>query len=215
MDLVEARRDAVRGIAWPGVRADQAGEWATAATARSDATASSSSTCRIPVNQKEIGRFEPPAQYSGMGIAFHTIYCGMLERRIVISNGETKNADCNKIYLPNWIIDIRDEAHPIAIGQLPRPIPSPEAPYRDFCFKRGRFGTHNPPHVKAPGMPFPNFIAYSCFNAGPRCYLIVFLPDALSPVVSPKPPIGTSQRELIFGSVRRSTIKTSNRLIYS
>jgi len=27
-----------------------------------------------PKHQKEIGRFEPPAQYSGMGIAFHTIY---------------------------------------------------------------------------------------------------------------------------------------------
>jgi len=33
--------------------------------------------------------FEPPPQYSGMGIAFHTIYCGILERGFVISNGET------------------------------------------------------------------------------------------------------------------------------
>jgi hypothetical protein len=35
--------------------------------------------------------FEPPPQYSGMGIAFHTIYCGILERGFVISNGETTN----------------------------------------------------------------------------------------------------------------------------
>ena len=33
-----------------------------------------------PTHQKEIGRFEPPPQYSGMGIAFHTIYCGILDR---------------------------------------------------------------------------------------------------------------------------------------
>ena len=90
-----------------------------------------------PKNQREIGRFEPPAQYSGMGIAFHTIYCGILERGFVLTNGETTNSDCNQIYLPNWIIDIRDEQHPVAVAQLPRPVPPPEAPYRDFCFKRG------------------------------------------------------------------------------
>src|SRR6202521_5416159 len=49
-----------------------------------------------PQHQKEIGRFEPPAQYSGMGIAFHTIYCGILDRGFVISNGETTNSDCNQ-----------------------------------------------------------------------------------------------------------------------
>ena len=123
-----------------------------------------------PKHQKEIGRFEPPAQYSGMGIAFHTIYCGILERGFVITNGETTNSDCNQIYLPNWVIDIRDEEHPVAVAQLPRPVPPPEAPYRDFCFKRGRFGTHNPPHLKAPGKPRQEFTAYSYFIAGLRCY---------------------------------------------
>src|ERR1700746_787413 len=59
--------------------------------------------------------FEPPPQYSGMGIAFHTIYCGILERGFVISNGETTNSDCNQIYLPNWVIDIRDEQHPVPV----------------------------------------------------------------------------------------------------
>ncbi len=81
-----------------------------------------------PAHQKEIGRFEPPPQYSGMGIAFHTIYCGILERGFVIANGETTNSDCNQIYLPNWVIDIRDEQHPVPVAQLPRPVPPPEAP---------------------------------------------------------------------------------------
>ena len=70
-----------------------------------------------PAHQKEIGRFEPPPQYAGMGIAFHTIYCGILERGFVISNGETTNSDCNQIYLPNWVIDIRDED-----GKLQEPL---------------------------------------------------------------------------------------------
>lgn len=123
-----------------------------------------------PKHQKEIGRFEPPPQYAGMGIAFHTIYCGILDRGFVIANGESTNSDCNQIYLPIWVVDVRDEEHPIAISQLPRPVPPPEAPYRDFCFKRGRFGAHNPPHLKAPGMPRQDFIAYSYFIAGLRCY---------------------------------------------
>jgi hypothetical protein len=46
------------------------------------------------------------------------------------------------------------------------PVPPRDAPYRTFCDKRGRFGPHNPPHMKAPGVPDPNFTAYTFFNAG-------------------------------------------------
>ena len=154
-----------------------------------------------PKHQKEIGRFEPPPQYSGMGIPFHTIYCGILERGFVLTNGETTNADCNQIYLPNWIVDIRDEEHPIAVAQLPRPVPPPDAPYRDFCFKRGRFGAHNPPHLKAPGIPSQNFIAYSYFNAGLRCYDIGEL-TAPREVAYFVPPQGGDLHQ--FGSFNRA-----------
>ena len=123
-----------------------------------------------PKHQKEIGRFEPPPQYGAGGIAFHTIWCGGLDKGFVFANGETTNPDCNQIFLPIWVIDIRDEERPTPVAQFPRPVPPPEAPYRDFCFKRGRFGAHNPPHLKAPGTISPNFIAYSYFDAGLRCY---------------------------------------------
>jgi len=123
-----------------------------------------------PKNPKEIGRFEPPPQYGAGGIPFHTIWCGMLDRGFVIGNGETTNPDCNQIYLPIWVIDVRDEKRPVPVSQFPRPVPPPEAPYRDFCFKRGRFGAHNPPHLKAPGKISQSFIAYSYFDAGLRCY---------------------------------------------
>jgi hypothetical protein len=123
-----------------------------------------------PKNQKELGKFEPPPQYSRTGVAFHTIYCGLLDRGFVTANGETLNADCNQIFLPIWMIDIRDEQHPVPVAQFPRPVPPPEAPYDDFCFKRGRFGAHNPPHLKAPGRPRQDFIVFSYFIAGLRCY---------------------------------------------
>ena len=145
--------------------------------------------------------FEPPPQYSGMGIAFHTIYCGILDRGFVLTNGETTNSDCNQIYLPNWVIDIRDEEHPIAVAQLPRPVPPPDAPYKDFCFKRGRFGAHNPPHLKAPGKPRHDFIAYSYFIAGLRCYDIgdLYRPEEVAYFV---PPQGGDLKD--FGSYDRT-----------
>ena len=169
-----------------------------------------------PKHQKEIGRFEPPPQYAGMGIAFHTIWCGMLEKGFVIANGETTNSDCNQIYLPNWVIDIRDEQHPIPVATLPRPSPPSEAPYKDYCFKRGRFGTHNPPHIKAPGKPSPNFIAYSYFNAGLQCYDISnpFKPEWIAWFV---PPQGGDLKE--FASYNRACdnvfIEWDRNLIYA
>ena len=154
-----------------------------------------------PHHQKEIGKFEPPPQYAGMGIAFHTIYCGILERGFVLTNGETTNSDCNQIYLPNWVVDIRDETNPVPVAQLPRPVPPPEAPYRDFCFKRGRFGAHNPPHLKAPGKPRQEFIAYSYFIAGLRCYDIgdLYRPEEVAYFI---PPQGGDLKK--FGSYDRT-----------
>ncbi|MCJ7592956.1 MAG: hypothetical protein MUO51_16550, partial [Woeseiaceae bacterium] len=56
------------------------------------------------------------------------------------------------------------------IGKLPTPQPPPEAPYRDFCDKRGRFGARMPQNQKAPGKPHRNFSCYSYFNAGAQCF---------------------------------------------
>ena len=68
-----------------------------------------------PSHQKEIGRFEPPPQYSGMGIAFHTIYCGILDRGFVLTNGETTNpTDGDKVIIgnanPTFTLGVRNNA---------------------------------------------------------------------------------------------------------
>ncbi len=141
-----------------------------------------------PAHQKEVSKFEPPAQYAGMGFAFHTIYLGVRDRGFVLTNGETQNPDCNMIFLPIWVVDIRDERNPVPVAQLPRPVPPPDAPYSDFCWKRGRFGAHNPPHLKAPGKPRHDFIAYSYFNAGLRCYDIgnLYRPEEVAYFIPPQ-----------------------------
>ncbi len=115
-------------------------------------------------NPRLIGRFDP--QKKPGAIPFHTIDIARLNRGFVIANPEPLNPDCNEAYQPLWVVDIRNPARPRPITQLPVPVPPTDAPYRTFCDKRGRFGSHNPPHMKAPGLPDPHFTAYGFFNAG-------------------------------------------------
>jgi hypothetical protein len=115
-------------------------------------------------NPKLVGRFYPKMELGA--IPFHTIDISRLNRGFVITNPEALNPDCNEPYQPLWVVDIKNPANPKAIAQLPVPVPPSDAPYRTFCDKRGRFGSHNPPHMKAPGEPHPNFTAYTFFNAG-------------------------------------------------
>ena len=119
-------------------------------------------------NPKLAGRFYPKVQPGA--IPFHTIDIARLNRGFVITNPEALNPDCNEPYQPLWIVDVRNPAEPKAISQLPVPVPPPDAPYRTFCDKRGRFGSHNPPHMKAPGVPDANFTAYTFFNAGMQMF---------------------------------------------
>ena len=103
--------------------------------------------------------------------------------------------------LPNWVVDIRDEETRSRSRSFRGPVPPPEAPYRDFCFKRGRFGAHNPPHLKAPGKPRQEFIAYSYFIAGLRCYDIgdLYKPEEVAYFI---PPQGGDLKK--FGSYDRT-----------
>lgn len=117
---------------------------------------------------KLAGRFYPKMEPGA--IPFHTIDIARLDRGFVIANPEVLNPDCNEPFQPTWVVDVRDPTNPRPISQLPVPVPPPDAPYTDFCDKRGRFGAHNPPHMKAPGKPDPNFTAYAFFNAGLQLY---------------------------------------------
>jgi len=117
---------------------------------------------------KLIGRFEAP--YKPGSIAFHSVDVSRRDRGFVIGAPETLNPDCNELYHNTYIIDVRDPTSPHEISTLPIPQPPDEAPYDSFCQKRGRFGPHNPPHLKAPGKADPDFTCYTFFNAGLQCY---------------------------------------------
>jgi hypothetical protein len=122
-----------------------------------------------PTHPRMISRWEP-AVYVPAGLPFHTIDVARLERGFVITNPEVLMPQCREPWHDSYIIDVSDPQKPRQLATLPIPVPPKEAPYRSFCERYGRFGTHNPPHIKAPGKPNPNFSCYSYFNAGLQCY---------------------------------------------
>lgn len=127
-----------------------------------------------PGNPRLAGRFDPPSEPGA--IAMHTVDVTRIDTRgIVLIEPEAVNPDCNEPQHPIWIVDVRNPAEPRPISQLPRPVPPEDAPYDDFCDKRGRFGPHAPPAWNAPGRVHPNLTMYPYFIAGLQCFDITDL----------------------------------------
>lgn len=105
------------------------------------------------------------------GLAFHTVDITRLDRDFVIGSPEGLAPQCQWPWQDTYIVDVSDLAKPQQLSKLPVPQPPEGAPYKNFCEGRfGRFGPHNPPHLKAPGKPAPNFTCYAFFAAGLQCY---------------------------------------------
>ena len=118
-----------------------------------------------PTNPRLVSRWRPP--YLPGAIPMHTTDVAWLATRgFVIASSEALNPDCFEPYHDNYIIDVRDPENQKVLSTLPRWVPPEEAPYDSFCDKRGRYGTHNPAHLKAPGKVNSNFTVYAAFNAG-------------------------------------------------
>ncbi|MBZ5699864.1 MAG: hypothetical protein LAN18_15105 [Acidobacteriia bacterium] len=83
---------------------------------------------------------------------------------------ESLEADCRENYHTPYMVDVKDPRNPKIIGLFPRPQAPPDAPYTDFCFARGRFGSHNTQCLVQPGTPKPNIVAMTWFTAGVRIF---------------------------------------------
>jgi hypothetical protein len=109
------------------------------------------------------------------GIPYHTCYpvhapAGHRLHNIVVAIPEPHLPDCREPYKPQHLIDVSDPRTPRFVGEYPRPVPPPEAPYADFCLARGRFCTHNIQCWVAPGTSRPEITVTSWFNAGVRVH---------------------------------------------
>ncbi len=123
------------------------------------------------LNPKEVGAWTFDRKYyASVDIPMHGVNIQFLDRDIVISNSETRMPHCTQRWTDSYVFDVSDPTDPQVISTLPIPTPPEDAPYDDFCDKRGRFGPHNMPHHKAPGQPHPDITAYAFFNAGIQFY---------------------------------------------
>jgi hypothetical protein len=118
-----------------------------------------------------IGEWRPETYRPGRHIEFHSSNIAFLDRDIVITNPEALMVHCVAgPWYDSYVFDVSDKTNPRMIATLPVPVPPEEAPYEHFCDKRGRFSTHNMPHLKAPGRPHPSITAYTYFNGGLQFY---------------------------------------------
>jgi hypothetical protein len=109
-------------------------------------------------------------------IPFHTVLPVVSDaahprlQNLLVCTHEALEADCREVYHTPYVVDVKDPRNPKIVGFFPRPQAPPDAPYTDFCFARGRFGSHNTQCLVQPGSSKPNFIAMSWFNAGVRIF---------------------------------------------
>ena len=137
-------------------------------------------------NPKEVTRVDISPPFDG-GVPVHNAY-PMLERKLMFVNGENTYWDCHEGIVMPWVVDMRAERHPVTIASFPVPKPPPEAPYNDFCFRGGRFGTHHVHDFKAPGKPRIDLMGYSWFTGGFRLYDVSnpFRPEEVAWIVPPQ-----------------------------
>ena len=116
-------------------------------------------------------------EFNAIGtIPFHTCYPVIADaahprlQNLLVATHEALEADCREVYHTPYVVDVKDPRNPKIIGFFPRPVAPPDAPYSDFCFARGRFGSHNTQAWLAPGTSRANFIAMTFFNAGLRVF---------------------------------------------
>ena len=128
--------------------------------------------------------FSPPFD---AGIPVHTAY-PMMQRKLAFVNGENTRWDCHEGIIMPWVVDMRAEKYPMTIASFPIPKPPAEAPYTDFCFRGGRFGTHNPQDYKAPGEARVDLMSYTWFEGGFRLYDISnpFRPEEVAWILPPQ-----------------------------
>ncbi|MDB5560566.1 MAG: hypothetical protein JWQ36_3500 [Enterovirga sp.] len=127
-------------------------------------------------NPTVFGKVTHPLEAIG-GIPYHHVVpvCADPQRfpqlqDLVIAIPESLESDCREPFHTSYVVDVKDAANPRIIGLFPRPIPHPDAPYRDFAMARGRFSSRVMQNWIAPGRARPNIVALSYLNAGLRLF---------------------------------------------
>ena len=116
-------------------------------------------------------------EFNAIGaIPFHTCYPLNADaahprlQNMVVAVHEALEADCREVYHTPYMVDVKDPHNPKIAALFPRPKAPESAPYSDFCFARGRFGSHNTQCWLAPGTERPEIMSIAWFDAGLRVF---------------------------------------------
>jgi hypothetical protein len=132
-------------------------------------------------NPKPISRFDNSPPYTGFT---HTVL-PLFERNLLIMTDESTSDEAKDWPKLIWILDNRDENHPVPIATCP--LPSPDA----YASRGGRFGAHNI-HENTPS-PYAwqsdQVVVGTFFNGGLRAYDIsnAYQPKEIATFVPPAP----------------------------
>ena len=118
-----------------------------------------------PAEMKEVGHLDLPPSVAGtegdnIDVSQYT------KSGFIYVSGYPLTEDCYEPYKDIFQIDVRDPAAPRIVGTLPRPMPPKDAPFVDFCQRRGSFGPKRTGYYTSPGEPRNGLLVYGFYNAG-------------------------------------------------
>jgi hypothetical protein len=151
-------------------------------------------------NPKPICQWDNSPPYTGFT---HTVVPMFTRKLLIVTDESTTDAaaDWPKLI---WILDARDEAHPVPIATCPMP------PVDAYKSRGGRFGAHNI-HENTPS-PYSwhseDIVIGTFFNGGMRAYDITnpYQPKEVAAFVPPAPalsPVGSIQLNDCFVDERK------------
>ena len=92
------------------------------------------------------------------------------ETGIIYYMGYPLNEDCWEPYKEVYIVDVNDPTNPSIVGTLPRPMPPAEAPFTDYCQRRGSFGPKRTGYYTQPGVSRRGVLPLAFYNAGVQVF---------------------------------------------
>jgi hypothetical protein len=122
-----------------------------------------------PAKLRTVGKVEVPVAVAGT--EGDNIDVTKAEKTgIIYFSGYPLNDDCYEPYKEIYAIDVKDPAHPKVVGTLPRPTPPKDAPFTDYCQRRGSFGPKRTGYWINTGTPNDKYLIYAFYNAGMQIF---------------------------------------------
>ncbi|MGO4696135.1 stalk domain-containing protein [Paenibacillus sp. 2TAB26] len=134
-----------------------------------------------PNNMKTVSHLEMPMSFAGT--EGDNIDVSKVETTgMVYYSGYPLSEDCHEPYKEIYAIDVKDPLNPKIATIMPRPTPPADAPFTDYCQRRGSFGPKRTGYAEIqPGTPSQQYMPYAFYNAGIQMF---DLKDPLKPTIA-------------------------------